>query len=177
MEGIFGSMFVLEGISALIFALVLIFFGIILILLELVVPGGILGLIGGVAMVSGVWIAFESSEYGMAALLFAVLGAGLALILVFKYLPRSRLARSMILEERASAEEGYVAQTDRAEDWVGKVGVTVTMCRPAGIAAFKGDRVDVITEGTFIEEGQQVKVIAVDGNRMVVVPLEDIDQT
>jgi membrane-bound serine protease (ClpP class) len=161
----------------LILAFVLIFLGILFILLEALVPGGILGILGAIAMAGGVALAFNSSEYGYAALAFAVVGAIVALILVFKVVRKSRLGRSMVLDQNASADQGYVAQTTEDEAFVGRVGQTVTMCRPAGIATFDGRRVDVVADGMFIEAGVSVKVIAVDGNRMVVAAIENTDQT
>jgi membrane-bound serine protease (ClpP class) len=44
----------------------------------------------------------------------------------------------------------------------------VTPLRPAGIASLDGERVDVVAEGAFIEVGQAIDVIRVDGNRVVV---------
>ena len=48
------------------------------------------------------------------------------------------------------------------------------MCdiRPAGIAVFDDRRVDVVGEGDFIEEGEALEVVAVEGNRVVVRALD-----
>jgi len=166
-----------EGISALLLALLLIVIGIVLILLELVIPGGIVGFIGVVSIVTGVVIAFRSSEHGWAALLFALIAGAITVFLLVKYFPLSRLGQSVMLDKSTSAEDGYVVQASGEEDLIGRVGETVTVCRPAGIAMFDNRRLDVIAEGTFIEVGKQVKVIAVDGNRVVVVPLAETEQT
>ena len=40
--------------------------------------------------------------------------------------------------------------------------------RPAGIADIGGARVDVVSDGEFIEPGAAVQVVRVDGNRVVV---------
>ncbi|MGH8721009.1 MAG: NfeD family protein [Burkholderiales bacterium] len=40
--------------------------------------------------------------------------------------------------------------------------------RPAGIAEFEGERVDVVSAGELIEPGQLIEVVRVDGNRIVV---------
>jgi len=52
--------------------------------------------------------------------------------------------------------------------FVGKVGTALTPLRPAGTAEVAGQRLDVVTEGEFIHSGMQIKVIKVEGTRIVV---------
>ena len=47
-------------------------------------------------------------------------------------------------------------------------GTAVTQLRPSGVATINGQRVDVVTEGGLIERGTPVKVVAVEGSRIVV---------
>jgi membrane-bound serine protease (ClpP class) len=51
---------------------------------------------------------------------------------------------------------------------LGKRGVAATTLRPAGIARIEGARVDVVTDGEYVEAGEPVEVTRVDGNRIVV---------
>ena len=46
-----------------------------------------------------------------------------------------------------------------------QTGAALTNLRPSGIALINGRRVDVVTEGSLIERGTPVKVIAIDGHR------------
>ncbi len=55
---------------------------------------------------------------------------------------------------------------------VGAEGVTVTPLRPAGTAMINGKRVDVVTEGVYIEEGRRVRIREVHGSRIVVDPAD-----
>ncbi|MDD2497965.1 MAG: NfeD family protein, partial [Desulfitobacteriaceae bacterium] len=50
---------------------------------------------------------------------------------------------------------------------------TVTPLRPAGTAEIEGDRIDVVTEGGFIPREAQVKVVKVEGTRIVVREIKD----
>ena len=50
----------------------------------------------------------------------------------------------------------------------GAVGVCVTDLRPAGTITVDGEPLDVVTEGSFVNAGVQVKVINVDGSRVLV---------
>jgi len=58
------------------------------------------------------------------------------------------------------------------ESIVGAEGVTVTPLRPAGAAMIHGKRVDVVTDGVYIGEGQRVRVREVHGSRIVVDPVD-----
>lgn len=51
---------------------------------------------------------------------------------------------------------------------VGRVGTAATVLRPTGAMAIDGERIDVVTEGEFLEPGTTVRVLYVQGNRVVV---------
>ena len=51
---------------------------------------------------------------------------------------------------------------------VGKKGTAQSVLRPAGIAVIEGERVDVVTEGTFVDAGSSIEVLSADGHRVVV---------
>jgi len=51
---------------------------------------------------------------------------------------------------------------------LGKQGMAVSDLHPSGIAHFEGERVDVVSDGTFIDAGQPIEVVRIDGNRVVV---------
>ena len=54
------------------------------------------------------------------------------------------------------------------EDWVGKSGKTVTDLRPSGWINIDNQKIFVVTEGEFLEKDQPVKILSVDGNRVIV---------
>lgn len=49
-----------------------------------------------------------------------------------------------------------------------KEGTASSELRPAGVAEIEGQRVDVVTQGEMIAEGDRVRVAEVEGNRVVV---------
>jgi membrane-bound serine protease (ClpP class) len=51
---------------------------------------------------------------------------------------------------------------------LGKEGITLTVLRPAGTAEIEGNKIDVIAESEFLEKGIKIKVIKVDGIKVVV---------
>jgi membrane-bound serine protease (ClpP class) len=52
--------------------------------------------------------------------------------------------------------------------WLGKSGTALSPLRPAGIAEIEGERVDVVSDGGFVDSGASIIVSRVDGNRIVV---------
>ena len=51
---------------------------------------------------------------------------------------------------------------------LGKQGRTTSVLRPAGIGDFDGVRLNVVTEGSFIERDRPIEIVNVDGARIVV---------
>jgi membrane-bound ClpP family serine protease len=86
----------------------------------------------------------------------------LSVILWVKFFPSSRLAQIFVSHRQI----GTVGA--EKPELLGKSGVAITALRPAGTAMFDGKRTDVLTEGEFIEKGQNVTVIAIEGLRVVV---------
>ena len=146
--------------------IMLIVTGLALIAVEvLVIPGfGLIGLLGGAAILGGGWISYTqlSPQVGVLALVGGLGAAGIMLWL----LPRTRAARSMVLEAR---HEG-TASDPSLHQLLGQRGVTLTALRPAGTAQIAGRPVDVIAEGQFVEPDVPVEVVKVEGARVVVEP-------
>ena len=144
--------------------LTLIFVGAILLVLETVLPGLIAGTIGFGCLVAAIYFAYErlGNRVGSYVLMGVMAGLIVGIILWLKYFPNSRLARPLISK---SAVGGI--GTDRPE-LLDKTGTAHTNLRPSGIAIIDGERVDVVTEGALIEKGTPVKVVAVEGMRVIV---------
>ena len=77
----------------------------------------------------------------------------------------------IILTDSTNTESGYVSNINR-HDLIGKVGILVTDLRPSGTLLLEGERIDVVSEGSFVTKGTQVKVIKTEGSRIVVRPLD-----
>lgn len=150
----------------------------------LVIPGfGIAGILGTGAMLGGATMAMVGqvpsfdqvfNAVGLVALSVILVGvAGWALV---RHLPRSRRMGGVFLRESTSRESGYLSAPDRP-DLVGQVGRALTDLRPAGTALIGDERVDVVTEGPWIEENVAVRVIRAEGYRHVVRAMDPVDAT
>ena len=73
----------------------------------------------------------------------------------------------LILDERQENRDGYTSVTDKSR-LLGAIGVCATDLRPAGTITVEGEPIDVVTEGGFVKQGNIVKVINVDGSRVLV---------
>ncbi len=152
--------------------------GITLILVEaFFIPGfGVFGILGGIGALAGVYMSMlgglpVSGDFARAG---TVLSSALALVLVsswfmVKRLPANRRLTNLgiFLGEETSAGTGYISAVRRT-DLLGRAGVALTDLRPAGTARFGEERVDVVTESEWIEEGSRIKVVASEGYRHVV---------
>jgi membrane-bound serine protease (ClpP class) len=69
------------------------------------------------------------------------------------------------------ADLGYFSAPESDRHWLGRTGKALSPMRPAGIAEIDGARVDVVSDGGFIDAGAPIEVTRVDGNRIVIRPL------
>ena len=157
--------------------LLLVGFGLLLLVLEVfVIPGfGVAGTLGIAALIGGLSLSLfgagASWEFILKAagrVVFSLLLALGASLLMLRFLPRLPFGRRLILETGLAAGEGYASAPERDKIWQAKEGKALTTLRPAGIAEIEGERVDVVSDGEFIESGAPIIVTLVDGNRIVV---------
>lgn len=172
----------------------LVVIGLALIAIELlVIPGfGVAGLLGLGAFFAGLFMAMigqgaATGDFFRATLV--LLGATTLMIigawLILRFMPRRRafrglalqtaLARGSGLEESPPAERNQesAGHLEPHASMVGARGIALTDLRPAGVARIDNHRVDVVTEGDFIEEGRGIEVIADDEYRRVVIAIDE----
>lgn len=135
-----------------------------------VVPGhGLPGILGGVALLVAVFLAFGTPFFFVAieTIATAVVLTVIAFSLIVRAVPQNAWAHRLALA--AAQGPDYVTSADY-RDLRGRTGTAVSYLRPAGIASIDGRRVDVLTEGEFIAQGTPVRVVRVEGSRIFVEP-------
>jgi membrane-bound serine protease (ClpP class) len=143
--------------------------GLLLLAFEIfVLPGfGVAGIAGLIAMFTSIGLSFTSPIQALRAIVVALLFTIIAVTVGIKYLPKSKFGGRFILSKRQLKEDGYVASQDMS--WVReKSGHAITPLRPAGIVEVDGQRIDAMSRGEYIERGQKIQVIDVEGNKVVV---------
>jgi membrane-bound serine protease (ClpP class) len=142
--------------------------GIVLIAIELHVPGGLLFGMAGVAAIFGsLFLGLGGHALAAVSLLGAVILAGAMFVVLAKYLPTSKLWNKLVLKNAETSDQGFVS-TEDFKSYLGQTGKVLTLLRPAGIAEIAGRRLDVVSEGTFVVPGTEIVVTKVEGNRIVV---------
>jgi membrane-bound serine protease (ClpP class) len=151
--------------------------GLVLLLLEaLVIPGfglagglGLLAIVGALGLTlvgEGATVAVIVGALGRAAIsILVAIGAALALM---RFLPSLPFGRRLVLGSQMRTAEGYESAPVDDRQWLGRTGTALSPLRPAGVADLDGERVDVVSDGSFIEAGAVLEVTRVDGNRVVV---------
>ena len=86
---------------------------------------------------------------------------------------KKNLIQRFILSDRTDTESGYTSPNIDNEIYIGREGYTLTPLRPAGSVKIDEERVDVVSEGDFVDVGVKVKVIGVDGTRIIVRTIEE----
>jgi|AGTN01.2.fsa_nt_gi Membrane-bound serine protease (ClpP class) len=161
----------MAGLFESINTVALIFFavGIVLLTIEMFLPGiGIFGALGFVCLV--LCIVFQAQTLTEGLILLLIISAIVAFfaLMLARSFKKGRIYRSgIVLKNEQTREEGFVAGNDMSR-FSGKRGVSITTLRPAGTAAFDGERIDVLTEGEFIPAGIPVEVARVEGMRVFV---------
>ncbi|HZJ10808.1 MAG TPA: NfeD family protein, partial [Trueperaceae bacterium] len=160
------------------FDMVLLLVGIVLLALEvLVIPGfGVAGVLGIAAVIFAVVRIFEDSS--LPVLGYSALFGGVLLVILLWMLPNSRVASAFRLSTRLATPSGPSVAYSASDHLglTGAIGTAMSDLRPAGVARFGDDRVDVVSEGDFIPVGSTIKVLRAEGNR-VTVRAEEPDAT
>ncbi|MFJ7828846.1 NfeD family protein [Peribacillus sp. NPDC046944] len=157
-------------------SLALFILGVILVLLEFFLPGGIIGVLGFSAIIGSLFLASEDPVHMTISLLIAITASILVSILFVKVLGKKmNFFRKMILTDATKTEQGYVSSPNRLE-LLGVEGKAMTDLRPSGTALINDERVDVVTEGSFISKGTSIKVVKAEGSRVVVRQIPESNQ-
>lgn len=142
--------------------------GIALLILEIFLPGfGIPGFCG--LILEGIAIFFAATRHGTVAALIvtaiALVIIGLAVFFSFRSVTKGRLSKtSLILKDTEQAAEASAVPAVAPGD----EGTVVTPLRPSGSVAFGDLRLDVIADGEFVDRGQTVRVLRLDGTKVIV---------
>lgn len=149
-------------------AVILLLLGVVLIIAEFFVPGGILGIIGTVALVASLFLSGYDITHMAWSISIAIIVAIVAAVVLFKWIGMERgFFKKLILRDIATTELGYVSNEDR-DELVGEECIAITDLRPAGTVLLDNKRIDVVSEGDYIKKDSKVIILDVEGMRVVV---------
>lgn len=153
-------------------ALVMLIVGYVLMVVEMYVPGfGLPGISGIILMTIGIVAMEPTPLQALLLVLVSVLLLGIAFSVAMRSISKGRLSRSrLVLNDALNGKK-----EDDGDDlsyFIGKHGQTHTALRPAGIAEFDGVKLNVVSDGDFVGAHRPVRVVRVEGNRIVVCETE-----
>lgn len=161
----------LEFIAANLPIIICFVIGIGLLILEAFMPGfgapGITGVILEVITLVLTW--FEHGPVAtLGMLLIVLLVLAIAISTSLRSITKGRLSKSSLVHsETESNEDGYRSIQDLAV-FMDKEGTATSVLRPTGIADFEGVRLNVYSEGDFIPAGTKVRIVKVEGAKILV---------
>lgn len=145
------------------------FLGIVLLAIEIfVIPGfGITGILGILGIVAGIFMSFGINNIAQATsvIFFSLIADIILIVILARFILKSKGFKSIVALETDTA--GYHSSVSY-DNLLGREGITETFFRPSGNIIINDKKYDAITEGEFINKGVKIKVILVEGNKIVI---------
>ncbi|MFD2672385.1 NfeD family protein [Marinicrinis sediminis] len=147
--------------------------GVVLLIAEMFIPSfGILGTSGVVSLMTGVVFAAYDTGQAFVSLGIAAVAAVIFLAVMIRIFKHKGIWNRFILRDELQSQNGYVSQMDR-KHLLHVEGKALSDLRPSGVAIINGVRTDVVSSGGYIDEGSAIRVIQVEGTRVVVELISD----
>ena len=142
--------------------------GIVLLAVEVIVPGAVLGSLGGLMMFGGCVKAFMEfgTGGGILAVSVALALALLAFYLEFRVLPRTRIGRRAFLTSEVTGVSAAFGR--EAHALIGKSAEALTMLSPSGYIRVGGKRYEAFCQSGQAPAGAALEVIGADNFRLIV---------
>jgi membrane-bound serine protease (ClpP class) len=178
----FGANYILELASAI--EIILFVAGVILLLVEIfIIPGfGVFGILGILFMISGLFLGliadfplidWSDISFAIIQLASTFVATGILIFIMSRLLPKSNIWNNLILVKNLDAQSGYTMSRPSFIHLLNSSGKSYTDLRPAGTVVIGDERYDVVTAGEFIPRGTPVKIIRVEGSKVVVEEIKE----
>lgn len=142
--------------------------GALLLALEAFVPGVVIGILGGIAILGGVVVAFGTygAGGGMIALVAGLALIGVTLYLEFVVLPKTRFAKALSMTASVTGtSQQPIASLDEV---LNQTGEAATPLAPTGYVVLKGRRYEAFSQSGYLPKGAPVRVTGLDNFRLIV---------
>jgi len=150
--------------------IILFIIGLLLLLAEIFfIPGfGLAGIGGIAAILTSIFLTFGNIVQATYSILIALGVSIIGLLLLIKYIPSTRTWRKFVLSTEQKKELGYTVGTKDLKLLNGKEGIAITPLRPSGIVEVNGKKLNALTRGEYVDSNTKIKIISVEGNKIVV---------
>ena len=150
-------------------AIICLVVGMALMAVEIFTPGmGAPAIFGSVALVAAIILRADSLETALITFVLILVPLLIAGGIAIHSFSKGALNRSpVVLKEKIEGASSSLSDSDM-QALVGAEGVALTALRPAGNGDFGGRRLDVVTSGAFIAKDSPIRIVAVEGLRIMV---------
>lgn len=175
----FGGKFIAG--SSTVLAMIIFLIGIVLLVAEFIVfPGfGVTGVLGIGCVGASIVMSFEDLNTGLSVFSLVMILSVVLSVLFFKYISKSQfILDKFAIKPIDDGMDAVVAEQEEIDfnSFLGKTGKSTTDLKPYGKAIFEGSTVDVTTnDGRYAAKDEEVVVIQVEGNKIVVMPVKNIE--
>jgi membrane-bound serine protease (ClpP class) len=141
-----------------------------LLVLEICTPMfGLLSVLSMGCLVGAVAFCFHLSQVaGIVAVVVALVGYPVLVIVAVKVIPRTHLGRRLVLSRSQAPPGDATPEAPGLRSLLGREGVAETLMRPGGAIRVDGQRIIAAAESGVILKGTAVKVVRVEGSNVVV---------
>ncbi len=154
-------------LSVILFAI-----GVLFVIIELFIVGAVIGIIGIILISISIVMLGNNLLLMLGNVIVALILSIIEWVVLVKIFKKNiPFLDKVILKDSTNAESGFTSHDDRSH-LVGKTAQNVTDLRPAGIIKLDDERIDAVSDGTFILRNRQVKILEVEGTRVVVREIE-----
>lgn len=177
MRGLFGILgigFIVIYFSAylevgsVMLMLIIYFVGLLLIIIDgKFINDGTLGTLGLLSMLTAVALAADNFFTGLYAVVGVLLGGGGSFLFLKVFKQRS-MWHKLALTDRLTTEAGYSSMNKEYKSLIGQEGITLNVLRPVGTIRINDKDFSAVSDGQWIPENTSVRVVQVDGTRILV---------
>lgn len=132
--------------------------GLILLVAEVIIPGGILGIIGGILLFIGSALSFAQfgTGYGLLALTITAIAAATLFYIQFKILPNTRVGKHLFLSRQITASSSDLPK--RYAELIGKSAIAATILSPSGYITIGDKQYEAVSQSGLIQKNTELTV-------------------
>lgn len=156
----------------ILYSILLALFGLIMIFLEFFVPGGILAVLGAIAIIAGtVILSVWGPGWNVAGpyLIVCLLLSALTCYIAIRRIKKSGKKDSFY---HSKDQEGYVSFSLSSE-LVGKTGIAVSDLKPSGHVSIEGSPFQAVSERGYINKDTEIVVLSIGPAYLIVKPIKE----
>lgn len=140
--------------------------GLVFLALEVILPGAVAGIVGGILMLVAVALVYSGygASYGTMALVGALVAGAGCIAAELWWLPRSKWALRFTVRETSGKPVPPVAPVAL----VGKQGRTLTILAPSGYVEVEGRSYEAVSRSGLLQKGVPIFVESIDQFKVTV---------